>query len=272
MSSKNKKNTTGNNKQNAFNDEKKLFEKIRKGSMDARDSIINKYSGFIYGLARKYHYYFKNIETGELVAEGNRGLLEAIDRYDPSSAAKFSTYAWFWVVRNIQDYISSSITLIGMPSKVMNDLKKVVNSIEEEMKKGNSPSLEDIAKKVDIDLDKVKELLSDKKNIGKPLSLDRYISHDDEEGTLADLVRDKSLDSMQEIMDKEESKMNLNRLFEKLSPIEAEIIKWRYGFNDNKYHTLKEIGEKFSVSATKAKDIESIAIMKLKKFMAESDN
>lgn len=259
-------------KNTSKNNENELFKEVRSGSMEARDHIIKKYSALVASIARKYHHYFKNIDINELIAEGNRGLLEALDRYDESMPAKFSTYAWFWIVKNIQEYISTSVTLIGIPYKVMAELKKIVDSMEEEMKKGNDPSLEDISKKVDMDLSKVKDLLYNKRTISTPLSLDRHLDSVRQEGTLGDVVSNENKDIIQEILDKADQQINVEQMLEHLDPTEAEVIKWRFGFNDNKYHSFKEVGEKLNISPSKIKDIELMAIYKLKKQVTQSED
>ncbi|MBN1622161.1 MAG: sigma-70 family RNA polymerase sigma factor [Endomicrobiales bacterium] len=264
-SKKNKK-----NKKKIGKDEELLFERVKRGEEEAMNKVISNYSNLVYNIARKYHNCFKNYEVEELAAEGNRGVLEAVEHYDSSMSTKFTTYAWFWIIKNMQEYISSGMALIGMPRKIFSNLKKVVKSIENEIKKGKTPSLTEISKKLDLDLEKVRDLLYNKKNLTKPLSLDKYLDKYDQDATLADIVPDESLSTMQEILDQSESKMDISRMLDKLSPIEMEVIQWRYGFKDNRYHTLKEIGEKLNISPSKIKDIESVAIVKLKRLAINS--
>ncbi|MCB4792316.1 MAG: sigma-70 family RNA polymerase sigma factor [Elusimicrobia bacterium] len=253
-------------------EDKLIIDNIKLGDENARDILITKHSSLVISLARKYHNCFKNIDMEELIAEGNSGLLESINYYNPSLKTKFSTYAWFWIVKNMQEYINKSNAIIGLPYKVMSDLKRIVGSMEDEVRKGNVPSLEDISKKLDFDLDKVKELLSQRKNLSKPLSLDKYLDNYEKEATLGDIVPDESSDTIVEILDKSENKISLDEMLEHLTPIEAEIIKLRYGFNDKKYHSLKDMSKKVNISANKIKDIESIAIRKLKKLVEESSD
>src|SRR5450830_543806 len=126
---------------NTNKDEKLIIDRIKLGDEDARDGLIQKHSSLVISLARKYHNCFQNIDLEELIAEGNSGLLEAINYYNPSLRTKFSTYAWFWIVKNIQEYINKSNAIIGVPYKVLSDLKKIVGSIEDDVRKGKVPSL-----------------------------------------------------------------------------------------------------------------------------------
>jgi RNA polymerase primary sigma factor len=251
-------------------EDKLLISKIKSGDESAKVILLKKHSSLVISIARKYHNCFKNIDLEELIAEGNSGLLEAIGYYKGSLKTKFSTYAWFWIVKNIQEYITKSNATIGIPGKALADLKKVVKSMEEDVRKGQTSSLEKISKDLDFDLEKVKELLSQKRNITKPLSLDKYLDNYEKEATLGDLVPDDSSDTIAEILDNSENKLNIAIILEKLTPVEAEIIKCRYGFNDNKYHSLKEMSEKLKIPANKIKDLELVAIKKLKRLVAES--
>jgi RNA polymerase primary sigma factor len=253
-------------------EENQLFVRFKKGSLIARDKLLKKYSPWVINIAKKYHNCFPRIDLSELVAEGNQGLLEALYHYDTTSAAKVSTYAWFWIVKNIQAYISNTLGLIGIPRRVIGELKQITYSINNEIKKGKVPSLEKISKKLDMDLDAVREMLSDKKNLSQPLSLDRFIDEDEHSQTLWDMIEDKSQENMLDVLAKSDGKININDFLGRLSPIEAEIIRLRYGFKGNGFHALKEIGEKLKISASKVKDIESVAIIKLKRFIADIDS
>ncbi|MHB9156005.1 MAG: sigma-70 family RNA polymerase sigma factor [Endomicrobiales bacterium] len=248
-----------------------LFARLKKGDDAARDELVKKYSSWVTNIARKYHAFFPAIELNELIAEGNRGLMEALHRYVTTKATKFSTYAWFWILKNIQEYISSSIALIGVPGKNVLELKKIVASMNEDMKRGSEPSLERISKKLGMDLGTVTDLLADKKNLSHPLSLDKYLDDDDREQTLGDIVEDKNVAAIQKIIEQSDSEINILELLGQLSSMEQEIIKWRFGFNDNQSHALKEIGEKLKLPPAKVKDIEYMALIKLKRLLGKSD-
>jgi RNA polymerase primary sigma factor len=248
--------------------EQSLINKAKKGDKKAIELLIFNNSQLIAGLANKYHNCFKTIDVSELAAEGNRGILEAIKHYNGSMSTKFSTYAWFWVVKNIQDYISSSIGLIGVPKNVMLSLRKVTANIDNQVKQGQTASLEDVSKKLDMDLEQVRELLTSRMNINNPLSLDGYIDGAEQEITLGDVVADKGLDSVKEIFEKIDDNLEINKWLEMLKPLEAEIIKFRYGFKDNKHHSLKEVADKLHILPGKVRDLEASAIFKLKKMAA----
>lgn len=269
---KGKKRTTVKKRGVLSEEEQLLFKRLRRGNEAARDELIRKYSSWVENIARKYHACFPAIDVSEFVAEGNRGLLEALGRYDISKSAKFSTYAWFWIVKNVQEYIGSSLALIGVPGKVSQELRRIVSQMNEERKKGKDPSLTDISKKLDMDAGVVAELLADKKNITRPLSLDKYLDEDDREQTLGDIVEDKNVEAIQKMLERSDSKVTIVELLGQLDPLEREIIKWRFGFKDNRAHALKEIGDKLKITPAKVKDMESMALIKLRRFLERSDN
>jgi RNA polymerase primary sigma factor len=187
-----KKNEPARDNSASIGEDRILFKELQQGSEEARDKLVAKYSVWVHNIAKKYHSCFPHIELGELVAEGNRGLLEAFQRFDITKETKFSTYAWFWIIKNIQEYITTSMMLIGVPSRMMADLKKIIGSMNDEIKKGNEPSLPDIARKLHIDASKAMELLTDRKNLSNPVSLDKYLDEDDKEQTLADIIDDNA--------------------------------------------------------------------------------
>lgn len=255
-------------KQAVTPEEISLFKKVRAGDQNARNEVISRYYSWVTNIARKYRSIFPNIETGELEAEGGRGLLEAVERFDTGKKVKFSTYAWFWIMKNIQEYIGASINLIGVPAKVMADLRKIVSAMNDSIKTGREPELGEISRKLGLHPDNVSEMLSAKRNVSSPLSLDMYLSAEDREETLSDMVEDKKLESVKRMLDKMEDEKSTAGLFAQLSPIEQKVLSLRFGFKSHKTHALSEVGQLLKISPTKAKDIESIAMMKLKRFVS----
>ena len=247
-------------------DETTLFKKIKRGDESARQELLGKYSVWAANIAKKYHTLFPNIDVSELEAEGNRGLLEAVDRFDPSKRVKFSTYSWFWIIKNIQEYITSSINLIGVPAKIMSELRQVVNAMNDGIKNGKGFSIKEISRKLGIKEANVNEMLSDKKNVSSPLSLDMYLNSDEKEEKLADMVEDKKLDSIKKILDGVDDEKAISALFRQLLPVEQKVLALRFGFKNNKPEALRVIAMRLKISPSKVKDIESIALMKLKQF------
>ena len=253
-------------------DEKKLFFAMKRGDERARDILVNKYEEWVVNIARKYRSCFPKMDISELIAEGNRGLLDALQRFDPERKVKFSTYAWFWIVKNIQEYISNDISFIEIPRRILVDLKKITGSMNDQISRGKIPNLEKISHKLDIDLATVREILADKNNLTNMVSIDRYLDDEDRNQTIADMLVDKSEGSMQDIMDTADNKVNVISVMERLDPLERKIIQLRFGFNDNQFHSLKEVGKKLKITPSKAKSIESMAIFKLKRIITSQES
>jgi RNA polymerase primary sigma factor len=273
MASSNKKNTIRRNHAEILpaKEEKLLFRRARAGDEKARDKILQKYNDWVINIAKKYHACFPNMELTELMAEGNRGLLEALKRYNPSKSAKFSTYAWFWIIKNIQEYITSNLELIDIPRKVTSNLKKITVVMNDEIKKGKEPSIDKISHTLHLDVSSVREMLSDKKNITNPLSLDKYLDEEDQTQTMSETVEDKDEESIHDIIDRADVKISISGILKQLLPVEEKIIKLRFGFDDNRFHTLKEVGKKLDIPSSKVKDLETVAIFKLKKLLSQSN-
>lgn len=251
-------------------EEEALFIRCKAGDAEARDALFERYSPWAVNIARKYHACFPQVALGELVAEGNRGIVEALKRFDRLRRTKFSTYAWFWIMKNIQQYIATSIGIIGVPRSVVSDLKKIVTAMDDDIKKGNELSLDSLSRKLKLDNASLRELLTDRKNVIHPVSLDKPIN-DYDETALSAMIEDTSQPSVQEIVDQVGDAASMTLLLERLEPKEREIIRLRFGFNDNRYCSLREVGQRLNILPTKVKDIESIALFKLKKILAESD-
>jgi len=250
------------------NQEKMLFRMVKRGDQSAKDELLSRYYSWATNIARRYHSLFPNIDVGELEAEGNRGLLEAAERFNPDKKVKFSTYAWYWILKDIQEYISSSINLIGVPAKVLADLRKVVLAMNDDLKNGKEPALEIISKKLGFDLEDVNAMLSAKKNVSAPLSLDMYLNDEDKDDTLSDMVEDNKLEGIKLFLDRIDDKKSISEFFERLTPLERKVLALRFGFKDGAAHPLTVVGQQLKISPAKIKNIESIAIMKLKRFVS----
>lgn len=254
-----------------FEEEKKLIINFRSGDLESRDKIVKKYLSLVSNIARKYKIFFSNIELTELIAEGNYGLLQAIHHYNFERNVKFSTYAWFWIIKYIQKYIADNLTLMKLPNHLLNKVKKILKNIEEVTKKGEEISLEIIFRKVGLDLEQGRNLIQEYENLSKPLLLDKYIDDADPQETINDIFADKNELSAEMFFEKIENKNNFSQLLNKLTEEESEIIKWRFGFYDSKRHTLKELSKKLNLSPQKVKDKEEVAVAKLKKIISENE-
>jgi len=252
--------------------EQQLLKRWKRGDESVREILLRNYFPYIAGLAKKYHNYFPWIQFTELLEEGNFGVLQALGHYDPGRKARFTSYAWFWITKCMQEYISQHVVFLKIPTRVLRNLRKIEKQIEREVQKNNSLSINDIVEKIDGGLDEVKSLLSERASTMTPLSLDQcFGGDDDEQRTLKDYITGDDQRS-EEALEKSEDKERIVTFLSQLTMEESEIIQWRFGFKDNAYHSLKDLSQKMKLTTQKVKDLEARALMKLKCLLAGTDD
>jgi len=248
-------------------EERKLFMRFKRGDREAKDKIIELYNDWVVNIAKKFHTIFQNIGLDELVAEGNRGILDALKRYDVNRKVKFSTYAWFWILKNIREYITSDLAVVDLPQSTLSDFRKIANIFNEEAKKGKNPTLESIARSLKLDINDAREIVTDKMNLSNLASLDKFLDAEDSTQRLGDMMEDKKEKTISDMLEISEDKADILKLIKNLSPIEQKVIKMRFGFLESGPKSLKEVGEKLKIPSVKVKDIETISMKKLKKLL-----
>lgn len=232
------------------------------------DKLISENFNMVKSIAHRYKYYFKYLELDDLISEGIYGLYEAKKHFNINKKVKFSTYAQFWVKKYMQKYIMESFTMLKVPTNVLRNLKEILNYVNSNDKK---ISFEEISKKLNFDLEKVKGLLVEQLKSKRSLSLDRYLDDTEQEESFYDIVQDKTEQTPDEILQKQEKKDYLYNLLSTLSNDEAEVVKLRFGLLGNESHTLKEISKKLNISPQKVKELEVKSLMKLKKINQEKE-
>lgn len=244
--------------------EQRLIKRLEAGDENVYAQLLQLYLPFVISIVQKYHAYFPWLDFKELLEEANFGLLQAMKHYRSSKNTKFSSYAWFWIIKAVQEYITQNIDFFKIPYQIKKRFKKINKQIEKEISTRGIPSLELIAKKLRCEPDKVRELLGEQSTTRLPLSLDQNIDGEEEKSTLKDIIADAEPDH-EDVLVKREDDDQLNAFLGQLSPLEAEVIQWRFGFKDSKFHSLKEIGRKLNITAQKTRDLEIMALLKLKR-------
>ncbi|MDR2191805.1 MAG: sigma-70 family RNA polymerase sigma factor [Endomicrobium sp.] len=233
---------------------------------------LKDYGAFAVKAAQKYKIIFPSLDIEELIEEGKTGLLEASLRYRSDKKASFSTYAWFWIIKNIQNYISKNIGLISMPEKEKRLFISIKKLIEEKAKKGKTADIAQIAKAFDIDSSKVSDIIS---SGGAALN---YLSLDKESDSLygdsqnfSKNIEDKSQkDALSSLIDSDRTEL-FSSIFAKLSDKEQTVLSLRFCLDGvrAKKTSLKEISQKMDISVSKVKDLEQNALLKLKTMVKE---
>ena len=243
-------------------EEQELFKRIREENDDqARQLLILSNLRLVISTAKKL--LGNGLPLIDLISEGNIGLIKAINKFDYDKGHRFSTYAVWWIKQSIKKAIINTRRDIRIPSYKYEQLTKVNKVITEYTNRhGEAPSIEYIAKEVELKETKVVLLLNEFQDV---ISLNETIG---DNIYLEDVIGEEA--SVEEEMIKEDQLIEMRELLEKiLSDRERNILELRYGLYDNKIHTLKEIGEILNITRERVRQIEKKAIIKLKNHFKE---
>ncbi|MBN1822692.1 MAG: sigma-70 family RNA polymerase sigma factor [Endomicrobiales bacterium] len=270
--SKNKTKISRKSKNGPGNQDRALFSRVKRGDAAAGREMLDKHASWVVNLARKYHALFPQLSVSELEAEGNRGLVEALGRFNPAKKAKFSTYAWFWIMKNIQNYITASFSMINVPAKAASKIRKLMDSINNEIKKGKDPDLAAISGKLGVEYSVARELLSDKKNVISPVSMDRYVDNEERGETYADLLENKNETSIQDMAGRSEDEKMIEKYIGRLSPVEQNVLTLLFGVGGSRPVSIEHAAKQLKITSVKIRDIRKIALLKLKMIMRETED
>lgn len=243
-------------------EEQELFKRIREENDDqARQLLILSNLRLVISTAKKL--LGNGLPLIDLISEGNIGLIKAINKFDYDKGHRFSTYAVWWIKQSIKKAIINTGRDIRIPSYKYEQLTKVNKVITEYTNRhGEAPSIEYIAKEVELKETKVVLLLNEFQDV---ISLNETIG---DNIYLEDVIGEEA--SVEEEMIKEDQLIEMRELLEKiLSDRERNILELRYGLYDDKIHTLKEIGEILNITRERVRQIEKKAIIKLKNHFKE---
>ena len=241
--------------------ELEIFKRYAEGETQLRDDIYKHNLRLVVSIAKRY--VGLGVEFIDLIQEGNIGLNTAIDRYDYKTGNKFSTYAYGWIRQGIVRCLSNDSRTIRIPVH-LNEIMYKINRFTREYKQTNAnnlPTNEEIAKALNIPVSKVEQV----KNIGKIVSLNEPVIRDgDADSEIADFIEDTSIEPFENNTFYKDFR---NLVFESdiLTPREAVVLKYRFGFINGKIYTLEEVGKIFHVTRERIRQIEVKALRKLKK-------
>lgn len=239
-------------------EEIELTQRLKKGDSQARAKLIRSNLRFVISIAKQY----KNsgLLLEDLIGEGNLGLIIATDRFDPDKGYHFISYAVYWIRQSILRAINEKSKLIRLPlNKAMDlvDLERAVHQCY--YKTGHMPDVEDLAAILKKEPREIKNIMSMNNEY---VSLEKDFNMDGVKDRLADVVEDKNSKTVEDILSDKELTEELKIAMEELSDIEKEIINARYGLDQEK-KTLKEVGEKYSFTKERIRQIEKKALKKM---------
>ena len=239
-----------------------LANRIKKGDKKARELMIKANLRLVVKIARDYEGI--GLPLLDLISEGNIGLMKAVERFDPTKGGKLSTYGSWWIKQSIKRALANQSKTIRLPVHLVDKISKMRRTalkLQEFL--GREPTDEELAEELGISRMRVSQMRA---AAVRPASLDAPIG-DEDSNNFAEVVQDENADSPYEQLEEKTVTKMLQEMVKTLEPRESSILRYRFGLDGGNERTLEEVGEKFGVTRERVRQIQNLALRKLRRMI-----
>ena len=240
-------------------EEKELAIAVENGDLEAKQRLAEANLRLVVSIAKRY--VGRGMQFLDLIQEGNMGLMKAVDKFDYSKGFKFSTYATWWIRQAITRAIADQARTIRIPVHMVETINKLVREQRNLLQElGQDPTPEQIAERMDMTPDKVREIL---KIAQEPVSLETPIGEEDD-SHLGDFIEDEVIENPVDYTTRVVLREQLDEVLDTLTAREENVLRLRFGLDDGKMRTLEDVGKVFNVTRERIRQIEAKALRKLR--------